>query len=134
MKEIQITVSAHGHKIFRVNVGEGYLYRTQPTQATLDLENKRSRWFKSGPPQGYSDLSGVCYPSGKALFIECKTPEGKPTQPQCLFLLAMLAAGANAGIAHSVEEALLICDMTEAYRQKMGEYIHGWLEKLRSRG
>lgn len=67
MKEIEVAVSAAGHKIFRVNVGEGFLYRTQPTQATLDLENKRSRWFKSGPPQGYSDLSGVAYPSGKAI-------------------------------------------------------------------
>lgn len=134
MKEIEIAVSAHGHKIFRVNVGEGYLYRTQPTQATLDLENKRSRWFKSGPPQGYSDLSGVCCPSGKALFIECKTPTGKPTQQQCLFLLAMLAAGANAGIAHSAEEALLICDMTDNYRQKMGECINDWLVKLRRSG
>ena len=115
MKEIEVAVSAAGHKIFRVNVGEGYLYRTQPTQATLDLENKRSRWFKSGPPQGYSDLSGVAYPSGKAIFIECKTATGKPTLQQCVFLLA-------------------ICEMTDDLRQKMGEYIHGWLVKLRQRG
>lgn len=134
MKEIEMAVSSQGHKIFRVNVGEGYLYRAQPTAATLEFENKRSRWFKSGPPQGYSDLSGVCYPSGRALFIECKTPMGEPTEAQCIFLLRMLAAGANAGIAHSSEEALLICDMTEAYRQRMGDYINGWLEKLRSRG
>lgn len=134
MKEIEVAVSAAGHKIFRVNVGEGYLYRTQPTQATLELENKRSRWFSSGPPQGYSDLSGVAYPSGKAIFIECKTANGKPTLQQCVFLLAMLAAGANAGIARSTEEALAICEMTDDLRQKMGEYIHGWLVKLRQRG
>ena len=91
MKEIEIMVSAHGHRVFRVNVGEGYLYREQPTQATLEFENKRARWFKSGPPQGYSDLSGVCYPSGRALFIEVKTPTGKPTEQQCVFLLAMPA-------------------------------------------
>ena len=124
MKEIEVAVSAAGHKIFRVNVGEGFLYRTQPTQAT----------FKSGPPQGYSDLSGVAYPSGKAIFIECKTATGKPTLQQCVFLLAMLAAGANAGIARSTEEALAICEMTDDLRQKMGEYIHGWLVKLRQRG
>lgn len=134
MKEIEIAVSAHGHRVFRVNVGEGYLYRTQPTQATLDLENKRSRWFKSGPPQGYSDLSGVCYPSGKALFIECKTPKGKPTKEQCIFLLDMLARGANAGIARSVEEALLICDMTDSYREEMAAYVNGWLDKIRGSG
>lgn len=127
-------VSAHGHRVFRVNVGEGYLYREQPTQATLEFENKRARWFKSSPPQGYSDLSGVCYPSGRALFIEVKTPTGKPTKEQCVFLLDMLARGANAGIARSTEEALAICEMTDELRQKMGEYIHGWLVKLRQRG
>ena len=134
MKEIEIMVSAHGHRVFRVNVGEGYLYREQPTQATLEFENKRARWFKSGPPQGYSDLSGVCYPSGRALFIEVKTPTGKPTKEQCVFLLDMLARGANAGIARSTEEALAICEMTDELRQEMGEYIHGWLVKLRQRG
>lgn len=133
MKEIEIAVTAAGHKVFRINVGEGYLYREQPTQETLEFENKRARWFKSGPPQGYSDLSGVCYPSGRALFIEVKTPKGKPTLQQCVFLLAMLAAGANAGIARSTDEALAICEMTDELRQKMGEYIHGCLVKLRQR-
>lgn len=48
MKEIEIAVTAAGHKVFRINVGEGYLYREQPTQETLEFENKRARWFKSG--------------------------------------------------------------------------------------
>lgn len=47
MKEIEIAVSAHGHRVFRVNVGEGYLYREQPTQETLEFENKRARWLKA---------------------------------------------------------------------------------------
>lgn len=133
MKEIEIAVSAHGHRVFRVNVGEGYLYREQPTQETLEFENKRARWFKSGPPQGYSDLSGVAYPSGKAIFIECKTATGKPTLQQCVFLLAMLAAGANAGIARSAEEALDICDMTDERRIQIGSVISEQLERIRSR-
>lgn len=133
MKEIEIAVTAAGHKVFRINVGEGYLYREQPTQETLEFENKRARWFKSGPPQGYSDLSGVCYPSGRALFIEVKTPKGKPTEQQCVFLLAMLAAGANAGIARSAEEALDICDMTDERRIQIGSVISEQLERIRSR-
>lgn len=133
MKEIEIAVTAAGHKVFRINVGEGYLYREQPTQETLEFENKRARWFKSGPPQGYSDLSGVCYPSGRALFIEVKTPKGKPTLQQCVFLLAMLAAGANAGIARSAEEALDICDMTDERRIQIGSVISEQLERIRSR-
>lgn len=133
MKEIEIAVTAAGHKVFRINVGEGYLYREQPTQETLEFENKRARWFKSGPPQGYSDLSGVCYPSGRALFIEVKTPKGKPTEQQCVFLLAMLAAGSNAGIARSAEEALDICDMTDEHRIQIGSVISEQLERIRSR-
>ncbi len=133
MKEIEVAVSAEGHKIFRVNVGEGFLYRQRPTPVTLEMENARSRWFSSGVPRGYSDLSGVAYPSGKAIFIEVKTPKGKPTAEQCVFLLAMLAAGANAGIAHSTEEALAICTMTEKQRDEMGGYIRGWLERVRKR-
>lgn len=131
MKEIMLAVSLANHKIFRVNVGEGYLFRQKPTVKTLDLESQRARWFKTGVPQGYSDLAGVAYPSGKAVFIECKTPTGKPTIQQCAFLLAMLAAGANAGIAHNAEEALAICEMTENYRLYMGGYINDWLTKLR---
>lgn len=133
MKEIEIAVSAEGHKIFRVNVGEGFLYRQRPTPVTLEMENARSRWFSSGVPRGYSDLSGVAYPSGKAIFIECKTPKGEPSEEQCIFLLAMLAAGANAGIAHSAEEALEICTMTEKQHEAMGGYIREWLERIRER-
>ena len=133
MKEIEVAVSAAGHKIFRVNVGEGYLYRTQPTQATRERKNKHSRWFKTRPPQGDSDLSDVANPSGKAIFIECKTATGKPTLQQCVFLLAMLAAGANAGIARSAEEALDICDMTDERRIQIGSVISEQLERIRSR-
>lgn len=130
MNEIQLAVSAAGHKIFRVNVGEGWLYRQRPSTSTINFENARARWFKSGVPAGYSDLSG-CTNTGKALFIEVKTPTGKPTEQQCLFLLAMLAAGANAGIAHNKQEALDICNMDEVYKGGMERYLHEWLDKCR---
>lgn len=130
MNEIQVAVSAAGHKIFRVNVGEGWLYRQRPSAGTVEFENARARWFKTGVPAGYSDLSG-CTNTGKAVFIEVKTATGKPTEQQCCFLLAMLAAGANAGIAHSTAEALAICDMTDGHRVEMGNYIHEQLERIR---
>lgn len=42
---------------------------------------------------------------GKAVFIEVKTPTGKPSEQQKKFLSAVRNAGAIAGICRSVEEA-----------------------------
>jgi hypothetical protein len=43
---------------------------------------------------------------GKALYIEVKLPGEKPREDQQKFLDAMARAGALAGCAHSVKEAL----------------------------
>lgn len=119
MNEIMLAVSAAGHKIFRVNVGK--------------VQLKDGRWFNTGLPKGYSDLSGCRGDDGKAIFIEVKTPTGQPSEAQCHFLLSMLHAGANAGIARSTEEALAICGMTDNLRQKMESVISEQLERIRSR-
>lgn len=118
MNNIMLAVSAAGHKIFRTNVGK--------------VKLSDGRWFDTGLPKGYSDLSGCRGDDGKAIFIEVKTQTGKPSREQCCFLLAMLGSGANAGIARSTDDALRICDMTEEYRQEMRELVNGNLEKFRS--
>lgn len=126
MNSIMLAVSEAGHKIFRINVGEGFLSR--------HYAGDDARWFKTGVPKGYSDLSGCNGHTGTAVYIEVKTPKGKLTESQCLFLLSMLQCGANAGIAHSVDEALAICDMTDEMRQNVAEVLHGELEKIRRTG
>lgn len=78
--------------IFRMNVGKGY---------TAD-----GRWFDTGVPAGFADLFGVRRSDGRAVFIEVKTPKGRVTAKQKLFLLAMKNAGAVAGICRSAEEAV----------------------------
>lgn len=78
--------------LFRVNVGSGVTYD--------------GRHFSTGLPKGYSDLSGVRKSDGKAVFIEVKTPSGKPTAEQRRFIAQMKEAGAVAGICRSVEEAI----------------------------
>lgn len=45
---------------------------------------------------------------GKALYIEVKMPGEEPREDQEKFLKAMKRAGAIAGCAHSIEEALKI--------------------------
>lgn len=57
---------------------------------------------------GESDIFGHRISDGKALYIEVKLPGEQPRADQQKFLDAMAAAGAIAGCAHSVEEALEI--------------------------
>ena len=57
---------------------------------------------------GESDIMGHRISDGKALYIEVKLPGEEPRPDQQKFLEAMAAAGAIAGCAHSVEEALQI--------------------------
>lgn len=78
--------------LFRMNVGTGY---------TQD-----GRYFNTGVPKGFSDLFGFRKSDGKAVFIEVKTPKGKPSTQQKIFLTAMQNAGAIAGICRSAEEAM----------------------------
>ena len=63
---------------------------------------------------GESDIFGHRISDGKAIYIEVKLPGETPRQDQDKFLKAMRAAGAIAGCAHSVEEALAIVkEMTD---------------------
>ena len=55
---------------------------------------------------GESDIMGHRILDGKALYIEVKLPGEKPREDQQKFLDAMSRAGALAGCAHSVKEAL----------------------------
>ena len=61
---------------------------------------------------GESDIFGHRISDGKAIYIEVKLPGEEPRQDQEKFLNAMRAAGAIAGCAHSVEEALKIVKCT----------------------
>ena len=78
--------------IFRMNVGAG---RTED-----------GRYFSTGVPCGFSDLFGVRISDGRAVFIEVKTPRGRPTKQQSNFINKMRSYGAVAGICRSVEDAV----------------------------
>lgn len=80
--------------LFRINVGK--------------VRTPDGRFFDTGVPQGFSDLFGFRKSDGKAVFIEVKTPSGRPTERQKHFLETIKKLGAIAGIAHSAEEAINI--------------------------
>ncbi|MDE5854994.1 MAG: VRR-NUC domain-containing protein [Ruminococcus sp.] len=64
------------------------------------------RYIASGVPKGFSDLFGFRKCDGKAVFIEVKTPKGKPSKEQVKFLETMRKYGVIAGICRSAEEAI----------------------------
>lgn len=78
--------------IFRINVGEG--------------KTPDGRYFKTGVPKGFSDLFGIRKKDGKAVFIEVKTPKGKPSEEQKKFIRIMKSYGAIAGVCRSTEDAI----------------------------
>lgn len=59
---------------------------------------------------GESDIMGHRISDGKAFYIEVKLPGEKPRQDQQNFLDAMQRAGAIAGCAHSIKEALALVE------------------------
>lgn len=92
--QIRLALSAHQCTVFRINVGSVRL--------------PDGRFFKTGVPSGYSDLSGFRWSDGKAFFIEVKTKTGRPRQDQIQFHHMLTSHGILHGIARSPEDAIKI--------------------------
>ena len=108
-QEIQNAIREHVSRnrlgvLFRANVGEAWTgseVRHNP-DGSITIHNPRR--LKTGLPVGFSDLFGVTN-TGKAVFIEVKTPKGKLRPEQEHFLIQMLEYSAYAGVARSPEDA-----------------------------
>lgn len=92
--QIRICLSQNGCIVHRINVGLFY--------------TKDGRPIRTGVPTGFSDLFGHVIESGKAFYIETKTPIGKASKEQKQFIKAMKESGAIVGFARSTEQALNI--------------------------
>lgn len=91
-KQIMLALSNAGCLIFRNNTG-----------AVKDGD----RFIRYGLCKGSSDIIGLT-PSGQFLAVEVKNRTGKPTKEQLAFIDAINEQGGIAGIARSVEDALLL--------------------------
>lgn len=103
---------------FRTNVGQAWTgddFHKQPDGNLLVIN---PRPFKTGLPDGFSDLL-VILPTtitpdmvgqqfARVGFIEVKTPKGKPSVAQLNFIAQMQSLGAAAGVARSPDDALTI--------------------------
>ena len=75
------------------------------------LPDRLGRYVTYGLGIGSSDLIGInmqAYGMGRFVAIEVKLPGQKPTQAQQDFIDMVLSLGGQAGVAHSVEEAVEI--------------------------
>lgn len=104
MHRVMLAVQEQGNQIFRTNVGK--------------VRTPDGRYFDTGLPKGHSDLYGF-RPDGQIFYIETKLRPRKPTKEQRQFILAMIAKGAAAGVAYSVDEALKIVEWTSEFRAAM---------------
>lgn len=80
--------------IFRVNSGK--------------VRMQDGRYFDTGVPNGYSDLSGFRKSDGKAIFLEVKTDKGRLRPDQKHFLHEMSKYSVIAAVVRSADEAVKI--------------------------
>ncbi len=88
---IRVALSKYGI-CFRLNVGQ--------------FKTADGRYISSGLPRGTSDLLFIGY--GYIAFIETKTAKGRASPEQLRFIEQMRKYGHRAGIARSVEDAMMI--------------------------
>lgn len=83
--------------VFRTNVGK--------------VRMADGRFFDTGLPKGYSDLSGFRKSDGKMFFLEIKAVKGRLRKDQEHFLSEMNKYPVIVGVARSPEEAIkIICE------------------------
>ena len=97
--KIQVELSKHHCTVFRANVGK--------------MRTPDGRFFSTGLPSGYPDLSGFRWIDGKAFFIEVKDAKGKPRPDQIQFHKMLQSHNIIHGIARSVDDALRIVNNRE---------------------
>lgn len=123
LSNIQVTASRIGARLFRNNVGTGWVGKiTRATKVMTtkigpgDIVIRQARPLHAGLCKGSSDLIGWTPITiqedmvGKtvAVFtaIECKTGHVKTTKEQADFIKYVRARGGKAGIVYKVSEAL----------------------------
>ena len=106
MNTILMALSKAGCLLFRnesAGAWVGKVLHKDANQVTLT----DARMMRFGLAVGSSDIVGIA-PCGRFLAIEIKTSKGRATKEQLRFIDAVNSAGGIAGIARSVEEALLL--------------------------
>ena len=116
MKKMMVRLSQNkAIRVFRVNVGKAWTGSDFFKRPNGDLLIKNPRPFKTGVPNGFSDLFGIVTVKitkemvgrtvGIFTAIEVKTPKGKASKEQISFIGLVKKLGGRAGIARSEQQA-----------------------------
>ena len=115
-KRICLMASQLGHRIFRSNVGEGWIgkavFFSKPAKVEVypgDVIIWKAKRIHFGLCNGQGDYIGFSK-DGRFISIELKTETGKIREEQILFAEAVNKAGGIAGIIRTEEEGFdLLC-------------------------
>lgn len=110
-KRICLMASNLGHRIFRSNVGEGWIgkaiFFSKPAKIEVypgDVIIRKAKRIHFGLCNGQGDYLGFSR-DGRFISIELKTETGKIREEQILFSDAVNRAGGIAGIVRDEEQA-----------------------------
>lgn len=111
-KRISLLASSLGHRIFRNNVGLGWVGKSVRFSKPMKIEVfpgdvliKAARPLHAGLIEGSGDFIGFSN-KGKFISVECKTETGAIKPEQKIFIDAVLKSGGIAGIVRTEEEAM----------------------------
>jgi hypothetical protein len=106
MNTILMALSKAGCLVFRNETAGAWVGKVLHKDAgQVTLTN--ASMVKFGLMVGSADIIGIS-PTGKFLAVEIKTSKGRATKEQLRFIEAVNNAGGIAGIARSVDDALLL--------------------------
>ena len=105
LKEIQMALTERGCRAFRVNVGAGWTGNETAVMGDGSVVIRHARRFQTGLPKGFPDLLVLC-PNGRTVFMELKTPTGRPSIEQIRFHEFLRGMGHKACICRSVKDAI----------------------------
>lgn len=100
--DIMVALSENGCSIFRTNTGK---VKIDEGEKMLS-KNYKPRFFDTGTPNGYPDLTGFRHSDGKIIFIEVKDSKGKLREDQKKMGSFLNKFPVIYGVCRSKEEAL----------------------------
>jgi|SRR5690554_1344663 len=105
-QRIMLALSEAGCIVWRNETAGAYMGRVIH-KAGDQVTISGARFLPAGLCKGSADIIGVA-PGGRFLAVEVKTPTGRVSKEQTLFLQAVTQRGGLAGVARSVEDALAL--------------------------
>lgn len=110
MRQIQLKASEIGHRLWRNNVGQGWVgaqTRVSHSQMIMihpgDVVIRKGLPLHAGLAVGSSDLIGLTN-TGQFLAVETKTPKGRTTEGQESFIDQIKRMGGIGIVARSIDD------------------------------